>query len=123
MHNHVLSTFLLFFFNLLSTCFMRYTILIFVIVTIASSLTAQLSTSDISFGDLRARSIGPATMSGRVSTIDGVSRKPEVLYVGSASGGIWKSESAGASFKPVFDDHIQSIGAVSYTHLTLPTKA
>ena len=92
---------------------MRYTILIFVIVTIASSLTAQLSTSDISFGDLRARSIGPATMSGRVSTIDGVSRKPEVLYVGSASGGIWKSESAGASFKPVFDDHIQSIGDIA----------
>ena len=76
-------------------------------------LDAQLSTSDISFGDLRARSIGPATMSGRVSTLDAVSSSPEILYVGAAGGGIWKSISAGASFRPVFDDHNQSIGDIA----------
>jgi len=74
---------------------------------------AQLSTKDISFGDLRARSIGPATMSGRVSTMDAVSSSPEILYVGAAGGGVWKSISAGASFRPVFDDHIQSIGDIA----------
>ncbi len=76
-------------------------------------LDAQLTTSDISFGDLRARSIGPATMSGRVSTLDAVSSSPEILYVGAAGGGIWKSISAGASFRPVFDDHNQSIGDIA----------
>lgn len=66
----------------------------------------------ISFGDLRARSIGPAVMSGRITTIDGSASNPNVLYIGAASGGVWKSTSGGASFSPVFDEHIQSIGAI-----------
>ncbi len=67
---------------------------------------------DISFGDMRARSIGPAVMSGRISSIDGSASNPRLLYIGAASGGVWKSISAGASFSPVFDEHIQSIGAI-----------
>lgn len=66
----------------------------------------------ISFGNLRARDVGPAVMSGRVSTVDGINDQPEVLYVGAASGGVWKSISGGASFSPVFDEHTQSIGAI-----------
>ena len=76
-------------------------------------LDAQLSTSDISFGDLRARSIGPATMSGRISTVDGVHKEPHILYVGAASGGLWKSESAGARFEAIFDEYNQSIGDIA----------
>ncbi len=87
------------------------------LLTITQILNGQLSTEDISFGDLRARSIGPATMSGRVSCLAGVSTAPEIIYVGAASGGIWKSISAGASFKPVFDDHIQSIGDIAIDQL------
>lgn len=75
-------------------------------------MSAQISTSDISFGDLSARSIGPATMSGRVATINGVNSSPEIIYIGAASGGIWKSISAGASFQPIFDDYTQSIGDI-----------
>lgn len=67
---------------------------------------------DISFGDLRARSIGPAVMSGRIATIDGSATNSKLLYIGAASGGVWKSISGGASFSPVFDDNIQSIGAI-----------
>ena len=76
-------------------------------------LVGQVPTSDISFGDLRARSIGPATMSGRISSLDGVSRNPQTLYVGAASGGVWKSISAGARFTPIFDDYNQSIGDIA----------
>jgi len=64
-------------------------------------------------GDLRARSIGPATMSGRITDIDVVASKPEVIYVGSAGGGVWKSVSAGTTFRPVFDEHTMSIGKVT----------
>ncbi len=63
---------------------------------------------------LEARSIGPAVMSGRISSIDAVMEKGRLtFYVGSASGGVWKSVNGGTTFKPVFDKHTQSIGAVT----------
>ena len=61
---------------------------------------------------IKARHIGPATMSGRISAIDAIDSRPIVLYVGTASGGLWKSDNGGVKFKPVFDDHTQSIGAI-----------
>lgn len=65
------------------------------------------------FGDLRARQIGPASMSGRITTIAAQPGKSEVLYIGTASGGIWKTVSGGASVRPVFDDHTMSIGKIT----------
>jgi photosystem II stability/assembly factor-like uncharacterized protein len=69
-------------------------------------------TSD-TFGGIQARAIGPATMSGRIAAIDAVPTRPLTIYVGAASGGVWKSIDAGTSFKPVFDEHTQSIGAIT----------
>lgn len=66
----------------------------------------------VPFGDLRARDIGPAVMSGRISSVDAVASSPQTLYIGTAGGGLWKSNSAGASFQPVFDDHNPSIGDI-----------
>lgn len=68
-------------------------------------------TSD-TFGALEARAIGPATMSGRIAAIDAVPEDPVTIWIGSASGGVWKSHDGGTTFKPVFDDHTQSIGAL-----------
>ena len=65
------------------------------------------------FGELRARSIGPAVMSGRISAIDAVKADSRILYVGTASGGVWKTTNAGTIFKPVFEKEIQSIGALT----------
>ncbi len=65
------------------------------------------------FGGYEARHIGPATMSGRIAALDAVNNDPRIIYVGAASGGIWKSDNAGTTFEPVFDDHIQSIGAIA----------
>ena len=65
------------------------------------------------FGSIRARHIGPAVMSGRVSTLDVVNEQPEIIYVGAAGGGVWKSISGGVGFRPVFDDHPQSIGKIA----------
>jgi len=85
---------------------------ILLILFTSNNSYGQLTTTDISFGDIRARSIGPAVMSGRVAAIDAVESSPEIMYVGAAGGGVWKSISAGASFKPVFDEQILSIGAI-----------
>ena len=64
------------------------------------------------FGDLTARQIGPAVMSGRISDMENHPTDPMIIYAGSAGGGVWKSNDAGTTFYPIFDDHAQSIGAV-----------
>ncbi|HSN55094.1 MAG TPA: hypothetical protein VLT32_10490 [Candidatus Sulfomarinibacteraceae bacterium] len=72
----------------------------------------KIEIDSATFGGLRARAIGPAVMSGRISAIDAVATDPVTIWVGSASGGLWKSDDAGTVFEPVFDDHNQSIGAI-----------
>jgi hypothetical protein len=47
---------------------------------------------------LKARSIGPAAMSGRVTDIQGVESNPDILYVGAAAGGVWKSVNGGLTW-------------------------
>jgi photosystem II stability/assembly factor-like uncharacterized protein len=80
----------------------------------AAAVPAQPIEIDSStFAGLEARPIGPAVMSGRIAAIDGVADDPITLYVGSASGGVWRSKDAGVTFKPVFDKQTQSIGAVT----------
>jgi photosystem II stability/assembly factor-like uncharacterized protein len=56
------------------------------------------------FKKMKARSIGPAVMSGRVTAIDAVWSNPEIIYVGAASGGVWKTENGGGTFTPIFDE-------------------
>ena len=63
---------------------------------------------------LKTRSIGPAGMSGRVTAIDVVHKNPHIIFVGTASGGLWKSLSGGTAWEPVFDTMaVASIGAVA----------
>jgi photosystem II stability/assembly factor-like uncharacterized protein len=63
---------------------------------------------------LEARQMGPGTMSGRITAIEGVNNEEgKTIYVGTAGGGIWKTTTGGASFKPIFDKHCQSIGAIA----------
>ena len=63
---------------------------------------------------MKPRNIGPANMSGRITSIDVVRNQPEIIYAGSASGGLWKSESGGIAWDPIFDDNLAlSIGAVA----------
>ena len=67
---------------------------------------------------LEVRHIGPGTMSGRVTAIAVPHNEPEVIFVGTASGGLWKSTSAGVTWEPIFDDQpTQSIGAVALSPL------
>jgi photosystem II stability/assembly factor-like uncharacterized protein len=64
---------------------------------------------------LGARNIGSAVMSGRIAAVDAVEMNGKItLYVGAASGGVWKSSDSATTFKPVFDKQpVQSIGAIT----------
>ena len=60
------------------------------------------------------RNIGPTVMSGRVADIDVSPADPSHFYVGYASGGLWKTENNGTSFKPLFDkEMVMTIGDIA----------
>ena len=84
------------------------------------SLSVMGQTIDFSkMSTLKPRNIGPAGMSGRITSIDVVRTSPEIIYAGSASGGLWKSESGGIAWEPIFDSELPlSIGAVAVSQKT-----
>ncbi len=88
-------------------------LIIVAILSATSSLFAQKLDMD-KFKGMKARSIGPAAMSGRVTSIAVVDKNPQIIYVGTASGGIWKTESGGTAWKPIFDDQkVAGIGSLA----------
>ena len=88
-------------------------VLLLILLVITSTLFAQEFSMDI-LKDVKPRNIGPGGMSGRVTAIDVVTSNPDIMYVGTASGGLWKSTSGGIKWNPVFDNEVTaSIGAVA----------
>jgi len=89
------------------------TLCAFALVTVAVvPTTAQVDPG--LFRNLEARSIGPTGMSGRVGAIDAVDADPDVLYVGAATGGLWKSVDGGVTWKPLTDSlPAASVGAIA----------
>jgi photosystem II stability/assembly factor-like uncharacterized protein len=77
------------------------------------ALADEVKVDSDTFGGMEARAIGPAAMSGRIAAVDAVAGDRLTIYVGAASGGVWKSVDGGLQFKPVFDKMTtQSIGAI-----------
>ncbi len=63
---------------------------------------------------LELRAIGPAMMGGRIADIAIHPARPATWYIGVGSGGVWKTENAGITFEPVFDDQPSySVGEVT----------
>src|SRR6266550_8248030 len=66
------------------------------------------------FKNLKARSIGPAVMGGRVLDIAIDPRNPFIFYVGLGHGSVFKTNDSGVSFEPIFDKQpVLSIGTVA----------
>jgi photosystem II stability/assembly factor-like uncharacterized protein len=90
----------------------------FLLATVSSiifslSLNAQTFSLD-QLKALKPRNIGPAGMSGRITAIDVVNRRQDTWYIGAASGGVWKTTNAGASWTPVFDaEKTLNIGSIA----------
>ena len=83
--------------------------IIFVSLNTFASAQAQKGAAPVkidpqTISGLGARNIGSAAMSGRIAAVDAVhDGKRLTIYVGAASGGVWKSENGGTTFKPIFD--------------------
>ncbi|HWZ85816.1 MAG TPA: sialidase [Thermoanaerobaculia bacterium] len=77
--------------------------------------TAPVKVDSETVSGLGARNIGSAKMSGRVAAIDAVREGSRLtVFIGAASGGVWKSVNGGTTYKPVFDKQpVQSIGAIT----------
>ena len=89
--------------------------LAFTAIILMATANAQINklTGKQVFGGLRARQLGPTLTSGRVSDIAVHPTDNNTIYVGTAGGGVWKSQNGGFDFVPVFDKHNSSIGNIA----------
>ena len=82
--------------------------------SIAMNVMGQNAPDSSQLSVFRFRNVGPAGMSGRITTIAVVNKQPNIIYAGAASGGIWKSDNGGTAWKPIFDKaDVGSIGAIA----------
>jgi photosystem II stability/assembly factor-like uncharacterized protein len=80
----------------------------------ASPADASHSDYNTIFKPLHFREIGPAAMGGRIDDFAVVESNPDIIYVGSASGGVFKTQNGGTTWEPVFDDQaVSTIGDVT----------
>lgn len=63
---------------------------------------------------LEFRELGPAVMGGRIDDFAVVESNPSVVFVGAASGGVWKTTNNGTTWEPVFDkENVSTIGDIA----------
>ncbi len=93
----------------------RIRILLLFVFSINLVTTLQAQKIDFKqFKNLKIRNVGPANMSGRITAIDVLQSNTNIMYIGAASGGVWKSENGGSAWVSIFDDSpTVNIGAVT----------
>ena len=91
----------------------RFSLFLLLIAIISNVSFAQKVNLD-QFKSWKPRNIGPAGMSGRITAIDAVVADPNTIYLGAASGGVWKTTNQGASWEAVFEEQpILNIGSIA----------
>ncbi len=76
-------------------------------------VTEKIEPGEGPMQNMKFRNLGPAVGGGRVSAVAGIPGDPNVLYIGAAAGGVWKSVDGGNTFKPIFEKYPSSIGAIA----------
>jgi photosystem II stability/assembly factor-like uncharacterized protein len=88
-------------------------VLLLVVVAIAEGARAQ-KIDEAALARAPWRAIGPAVMGGRIDDVAVDERTPSTIYVGAASGGVWKTINAGTTWEPIFDRQgVSSIGDIA----------
>lgn len=81
-------------------------------ITVAAPGEPQSPTEK--FKNLEFREIGPAVMGGRIDDFAVVESNPNIVYVGAASGGVWKTTNNGTTWEPIFDkEGVSTIGDIA----------
>ena len=81
---------------------------------VAPPATQAQTSLETAVSHLQYRGIGPALMGGRIADLAVVESKPQVFYIATGTGGVWKTENHGTSWTPLFDDQpVSSIGDVT----------
>jgi photosystem II stability/assembly factor-like uncharacterized protein len=86
-----------------------------VLILTACTFSSKAQTLDMEkLKGMKPRAIGPAAMSGRITSVDVVVSNPDIMYVGAASGGVWKTANGGTTWEALFDkESTLSIGAIA----------
>jgi photosystem II stability/assembly factor-like uncharacterized protein len=93
------------------TILILITVLLFLITPLSHAKEVKFDAK--AFGGFKARMIGPAVMSGRITDIDVVLKDTRTIYIGTASGGVWKSVNGGVTFNQIFEKYTMSIGCLT----------
>ena len=83
---------------------MRLTALALATLALPAAADAQRSITTADMSALHPRAIGPAVTGGRIHDVEALPGDPSTLFVGSASGGLWKSTNRGQTWRNVFAD-------------------
>ncbi len=80
----------------------------------AAAPAAEASPYGAALKNLQWREVGPAIMGGRIDDLAVVESNPSIVYVGTASGGLWKTTNSGTTWQPLFDNEgVSTIGDVT----------
>jgi photosystem II stability/assembly factor-like uncharacterized protein len=89
-------------------------VILVLILQFSSAVVSAQKISLSQFASWKPRNLGPSGMSGRITAIDAIVDDPKTVYLGAASGGVWKTTNAGAGWTSVFDEQpILNIGSIA----------
>ena len=92
----------------------RFLLLCAAAAALAPSPASAQTTLETAISHLQYRELGPALMGGRIADLDVVESKPQVFYIATGTGGVWRTDNHGTSWTPLFDDQpASSIGDVT----------
>jgi photosystem II stability/assembly factor-like uncharacterized protein len=89
---------------------------LFLFLALLISVIARSQSININqhFKNWKPRNIGPSGMSGRIVAIDAIHSNPNIIYLGAASGGVWKTTNGGSQWEPIFDEQpLLNIGSIA----------
>jgi photosystem II stability/assembly factor-like uncharacterized protein len=85
-----------------------------VFIALCCPIASAQDVDESTFRALEFRAIGPAVMGGRIDDVEVNESNPSTMYVGAASGGVWKTTNNGVTWTPIFDDQgVASIGDIA----------